>query len=55
VRDVVVYTIELLVGAGCVVIAVPSWQRGGWFRVAAVVLGFAGLAAIVHAVTKLAT
>jgi hypothetical protein len=46
--------IELLVGLVTLAIAVPAWHGGGiWFRVVAVVLAIAGIAAIVHAVASM--
>jgi hypothetical protein len=48
VGDAVTYAIEAAVGAACLLAAVGTWRRPG-LRVAAVLLGVAGLAAVVHA------
>ena len=48
--------IELLVGVVTLAIAVPAWRGGGiWFRVAAIVLAIAGVAAIAHAVASMSS
>ena len=48
--------IELLVGAACIAIAVPCWRQGSTtFRVIGVVLGVAGVVAVVNAVVTLVT
>jgi hypothetical protein len=45
---------ELLVGLVTLAAAVPAWHGGGiWFRVAAVVLAVAGVAAIAHAIESM--
>ena len=45
---------ELLVGLVTLAVAVPAWRCGGiWFRVVAVVLAVAGVAAIAHAVVSM--
>jgi hypothetical protein len=54
VSDVVTYGVELGVGLASCAMAWPSWQRGGSFRAVGVVLAVAGIAAIVHAVLRLA-
>ena len=46
------YLIELAVGLGCVVVAVPTMRSHGR-RLLAAVLAVAGLTAIVHAVSRL--
>jgi hypothetical protein len=46
--------IELLVGLVCIGLAMPAWARGGGLRVAGVVFGIAGAAAVAHAVIRLA-
>ena len=49
-----VEVIELLVGLVTLAVAVPAWRGGGiWFRVVAVVLAVAGVAAIAHAVASM--
>ena len=53
-RDAVTYGIELGVGIASCAMALPSWRRGGTFRAVAVVLAVAGVAAIAHAVSRLA-
>lgn len=46
--------IELLVGAACIVIAVPCWRQGStMFRVMGAVLAIAGVTAVVNAVVTL--
>jgi hypothetical protein len=50
----VTYVVELLVGLACLGLAVPLWRRPGVLRVAGLVFAAAGLAAMVHAVAKLA-
>ena len=52
--DAVTYLIELGVGVASLAMAWPSWRRGGVFRVVGVMLGVAGVAAIVHAIPRLA-
>ena len=48
--------IEFLVGAACIAIAVPCWRQGSTtFRVIGVVLGVAGVVAVVNAVVTLVT
>jgi len=48
--------IELLVGAACIAIAVPCRRQGSTvFRVMGVVLGVAGVVAVVNAVVTLVT
>jgi putative effector of murein hydrolase len=48
--------IELLVGAACIAIAVPCWRQGStMFRAVGVVLGLAGVVAVVNAVETLVT
>ena len=47
------YVTELLVGLGCLVAAVAA-ARGPRLRWLALVLGVAGVAAIVHAIVELA-
>jgi hypothetical protein len=48
--------IELLVGAACFAIALPCWRHGSpMFRVIAIVLGVAGLTALINAVVTLVT
>jgi len=47
-----IYVIELLVGLGCLSAAVPS-ARSPRLRWLALVLGVAGVAAIVHAIAEL--
>jgi hypothetical protein len=54
VSDAVTYSIELGVGVASLAMAWPSWRRGGAFRVVGAVLALAGLAAIVHAIPRLA-
>jgi hypothetical protein len=45
---------ELLVGLACLAIAVPAVRRPGRTRLIGVVLGVAGLVAVVNAVVTLA-
>jgi len=48
--------IELLVGAACIAIALPCWRQGSpMSRTVAVVLGVAGLTAVINAVVTLVT
>ena len=48
--------IEFLVGAACIAVAVPCWRQGSTtFRVIGVVLGVAGVVAVVNAVVTLVT
>lgn len=54
VPDAATYGIELGVGIASLAMAWPSWRRAGWFRLVAVTLAVAGVAAITHAVTRLA-
>jgi hypothetical protein len=51
-RDAVVYGIELAVGAACLVLAADAWRRD--LRWVAAPLAVAGLAAVAHAVLRLA-
>ena len=53
-RDAVTYGIELGVGIASCAMAWPSWRRGGTFRAVGAVLAVAGVAAIAHAVSRLA-
>jgi hypothetical protein len=56
VQATAVDVIELLVGLVTLTAAVPAWRGGGiWFRVVAVVLAVAGVAAIAHAVVSMAS
>ena len=48
------YVTELLVGLGCVIVAAAT-ARSPRLRWLALVLGVAGVAAIVHAIAELAT
>jgi hypothetical protein len=50
--DLLTYGVELGVGIASLALAVPSWQRGGWFRGVGVVIAVAGLAAVVHALSR---
>jgi hypothetical protein len=52
-RDLFTYGVELGVGIASLALAVPSWQRGGSFRWIAVVIALAGIAAVVHALSRL--
>jgi hypothetical protein len=52
-RDAVVYGIELAVGAACLVLAAGAWRRG--LRWAAALSALAGVAAVAHALVRLAT
>jgi hypothetical protein len=51
---VLIAVIEFLVGAVCTALALPMWSRGTTlFRVVAVVLVVAGLAAMINAIVTL--
>jgi hypothetical protein len=50
----VTYGIELLVGLVCLGLAIPAWRHPGALRIASVVSGVAGIAAVVHALVALA-
>ena len=50
--DTVTYAIELGVGVASLAMAWPSWRRGRWFRAVAALLAVAGVAAIVHALSR---
>ena len=52
VSETATYAIELAVGVGCVVAAIPSLRRRGLRWLGAVLL-VAGIAAIVHATIRL--
>jgi peptidoglycan/LPS O-acetylase OafA/YrhL len=49
----VTYAIEFLVGAACLILAVPLFRRPGTSRWAGAVIGVAGAAAVIHAVVGL--
>jgi hypothetical protein len=52
VSDTVTYAIEAAVGIACLLAAGGTWRRPG-LRLAAVVLGIAGVAAVAHAAISL--
>jgi hypothetical protein len=55
VSDALTYAIELVVGIGCLALAVQSWRRRiSSLGIAAALFALAGLAAIVHAIVELA-